>query len=140
MDTRKIKLIHPDAQIPTKKHSQDAGYDCFLIEDLVLKPKSHLRFNMGFAIEIKDGEMLTVRSRSSTKMKGVSCAETTCDPGYTGELYGFLINHSDEEITFTKGSRVVQLVFLKIQNNQELVEGQLTTSERGQRGFGSTGT
>ena len=137
---RNIKLLHPDAKIPYKKNKLDAGYDCYLIQDITIPPYSKIRFSLGFAIDIKSGQMLTVRSRSSTKMKGLSCAQTTCDAGYTGELYAFLINHTSEPVTFLKGQRAVQLVFVKLAEFHQIVEGELDEiSERGKKGFGSSG-
>jgi dUTP pyrophosphatase len=138
MTVRRIKLLHPDAKIPTRTHEYDAGYDCYLVEDLTLKPRSFLKFSLGFAIQIKEGQMMTIRSRSSTKVKGASCSETTCDAGYTGQLYGFLINHTDQELQFKKGERCVQIVFIKI-STEEIVEGTLPESQRGSKGFGSSG-
>ena len=138
---RNIKLLHPDAKIPIKKHPSDAGWDCFTIEDLTLPPYSSTKFPLGLAVDIKPGELLTIRSRSSTKIQGCSCTQTTCDAGYTGQLHGFLINHTSKTVTFAKGSRVVQLVFIKLSDHHELKEGELdtTTSKRGDNGFGSTG-
>ena len=136
---RKIKLIYPEVKIPTKTYSLDAGYDCYLIEDLIVPAYSAIKFPLGFAIQINPNEMLTIRSRSSAKLKGVSCAESTCDAGYTGQLHGFLINHTSKDIFFSKGERVVQLVFVKIAESSTLVPGQLGDTERGSAAFGASG-
>lgn len=143
MAVRLIKLLHPNAKMPVKVHAQDAGYDHFLCEDITLEPRECIRFPLGIAVEIKTGQMLSVRSRSSTKLKGVSCSQTTCDAGYNGELYGFLINHTDNRITWNAGDRVVQLVFLKLPEPYVLTElapqENLPPSSRNTAGFGSTG-
>lgn len=140
---RKVKLLHPDSKLPSKKYQHDAGFDHYLIEDLTIPARSFVRFPLGIAIEIKENEFLTIRSRSSMKMKGLSCAETTCDSFYTGELFGFLINHSKKDIALKKGDRAIQLVFQKITPHEGLValepEDQLPQGERGSAGFGSTG-
>jgi len=137
---RLIKRLHPDAKLPLKKHKFDAGSDVFLIEDVTLKPYSSTMVPLGIAVQIKPGEMLTIRSRSSTKIKGISCTQTTCDAGYTGELKTFLINHTDKAVEFKKGERVFQLVFIKISENSEFVEAvELPSSSRNDSGFGSTG-
>lgn len=138
--SRSITMLHPDARIPVKKYESDAGYDVFLVEDVSLKPFSSVRIPLGFGIQIKQGQMLTVRSRSSTKMRGVSCTQTTCDAGYTGQLHGFLINHTNQHITFSKGDRVVQLVFLTLAPSSVLRQGILPLSSREGQGFGSTGS
>lgn len=136
---RKVKLLHSDAKVPIKKHPLDAGYDCFLIEKCTIPAYSSIKIPLGIAIEIKPNEMLTIRSRSSAKTKGVSCTENTCDAGYTGQLFAFLINHTSESVSFEKGERVVQLVFVKIAEHEQLVIGELDETTRGNTGFGSTG-
>lgn len=140
---RKVKLLHPDSKLPSKKYIHDAGFDHYLIQDIVVPAKSFVRFPLGIAVEIKADEFLTIRSRSSMKMKGLSSADTTCDSFYTGELFGFLINHSEQDINLKKGERAVQLVFQKIPTHEELVaiepEEKLPQKERGNAGFGSTG-
>ena len=137
--TRTIKLLHPYAKIPIKKHPYDAGYDCYLIQDLVLPPYSSTKFPLGFAIQIKPSQMLTIRSRSSTKSLGISCTQTTCDAGYTGQLFGFLINHTSEIVRFSIGERVVQLVFISLASPEPIIPGQLDWSDRNSSGFGSSG-
>lgn len=141
MEDRLFKLLHPDAKLPIKKHELDAGADHYLIQDLTLKPRGTLVFPLGIAAQIKPGELLTIRSRSSTKLKGVSCAQTTCDPGYTGELYGFLINHTDQQIVFKKGERVVQLTYVQLAPNYncKIAETLPDIGERKDKRFGSTG-
>lgn len=138
-NVRKIKFFHEDVKIPVKKYCHDAGYDCYLIEDLTIAPYSHCKFPLGFGIQIKPGQMLTVRSRSSTKMRGVSCCQTTCDAGYTGQLYGFLVNHTNQQVKFFKGDRVVQLVFVQLSSSTTIIPGILDESDRSNKGFGSTG-
>lgn len=136
---RNIKLLHPAAKIPTRNHPLDAGHDCYLVEDIILEPHSSYRVPLGFAIQIKQNQMLTVRSRSSTKVKGVSCTQTTCDAGYTGQISAFLINHSSQRVIFKKGDRVVQLVFIRLSGVNTITEGILPESSRGSKGFGSSG-
>ena len=139
---RHIQLLHPHAKVPSRKHDLDAGMDCYLIEDLVLPPLGHCCVPLGIAVQIKPNQLLTVRSRSSTKMRGASCIDTTCDAGYTGQLCGFLVNHTDEQIKWSRGDRVVQLVFHQIPPSYPLkvTQSLQSTSTRQKKGFGSTGT
>lgn len=138
-DSRAIELVHPAAKLPKRSYPYDAGLDHYLVEDIVLKPYQTITFGLGLKIETKPGQMLTIRSRGSTKMKGVSCTETTCDAGYVGELKGFLTNHTDQIVTFKKGDRAVQLVFIKLAEPAQLVQRPLPAGLRGTKGFGSTG-
>lgn len=138
--TRQIKLLHPLAKVPLKKHQTDAGYDVFLVSDLTLKPREIKRVPLGLAVEIKEDEFLTIYSRSSAKLNGISVADNACDSGYTGELYAFMINHNENQVNYKTGDRVVQLVFKKVSASYEfkLVE-DLKSGLRGTNGFGSTG-
>ena len=137
---RKIKLLDPNAKIPTKAYPFDAGYDVYLTKDLTIPPKEMIQFKLGFAVEIHPGEMLTIRSRSSAKRKGVFCCDSTCDAGYTGQISAFIINYSNNTQEFKAGDRIVQIVWHNIPHTFKLVEGQLSESTRGTRGFGSSGS
>lgn len=138
---RRVILLREGAKLPVKKHYTDAGYDCYLCEDVTIPPHSLLKVPLGLAVDILPGEMLSIRSRSSTKVKGVMCADSTCDTGYTGQLWTFLVNVTSEPVSFKKGERVVQLVFHRLAHEpMELtLAPALDSTPRGENGFGSTG-
>jgi dUTP pyrophosphatase len=136
---RKVKLFHPDARTPSKKYLTDAGWDCYNIEDFTLKPRESKRIPLGIGLQVRNGEYVSVNTRSSIKLKGASALDSVCDAGYTGELYGYIINNTDKQLLFKKGERVFQIVISKIPYIEYLSEGELPESERGTNGFGSTG-
>lgn len=136
---RKIKLLHPEAKLPYKKYLNDSGWDVYTPETTVIKANSMSKINLGLAVEVKPGQMMTVRSRSSTKLKGIMCADTTCDADYTGELFAFVYNTTDKPITIEKGQRIVQIVFTKLALHADMEEGELPKGERDLQCLGSTG-
>ena len=140
--SRAIKLLHENAKVPTKTYKLDAGYDCYLVADLTIPAKSTIKLELGFAIEVKEGEVMSIRSRGSTKNKGVIAADSTCDAGYRGPLFAFLYNTTDQTVQFKKGDRIVQLVFEKLSDhyNIPIVEKGLPLSERDTASLGSSGS
>lgn len=136
---RRVVLIHPDSRLPSKTYEEDAGYDVYNPEEVTLYPNQIKKVALGIAIEIRRGEMCTIRSRSSTKARGVACAENTCDAGYTGQLFAMMVNHTTEPVVFKKNERIVQLVFVNINHSDELIQGPLPVLSRGSKGFGSSG-
>lgn len=137
--SRKVKLIHPEARVPRKNYINDSGWDVYVPETTTLEAKAMTRLYLGLAIEVKPGQMMTVRSRSSTKMKGLMCADTTCDADYTGEVFAYVYNTTDKPITVERGERIVQVVFTKLASHTIMEEGDLPEGARGNRGLGSSG-
>ena len=139
--TRAITLFHKDAKIPVKAHKLDAGHDCYLVDDLIIPAKSTVMLEMGFAVEVKEGEVMSIRSRGSTKKRGIVATDSTCDAGYRGPLFAFLYNTTNEAVFFKKGDRVVQLVFEKLSECYDvpIVQRQLPFSERDKANLGSSG-
>ncbi len=85
-----------------------------------------------------------VRPRSGLALKhGISVVNSpgTIDAGYRNEVGVILINHGDKPFTFSKGERIAQLVIQKLPEIEAVEVTELSSpSERGQAGFGSTGT
>lgn len=138
---RYIKLLKEDVKVPTKKHPTDAGWDVYLPERLTLEPGQFKLVRLGFAIQCKPGEYLTISARSSSAVLGIHVPTAVSDAGYTGELHFFLHNFSTETRIFEKNERVFQLIFINLTPNFPIeVSSELPiTSPRGVDGFGSTG-
>ena len=110
--------------------------------DLVLQPLERRLIRTGLALAIPHGYEAQVRPRSGLALKhGLTLpnAPATIDSDYRGELMIPMINLGTEPVAVTRGMRIAQLVFQRIEQI-ELVEVQgLPASERGGGGFGSTG-
>jgi dUTP pyrophosphatase len=123
----------------------DSGFDLRSSVGGVLKPLERMLVSTGIYFELPDGYELQVRPRSGLAAKhGITVLNTpgTVDTGYRGEVKVILVNLSNDTFTFEKGERVAQAVIASRVSTDfgELVEvTNLSSSERGVEGFGSTG-
>ncbi|MFA6022534.1 MAG: dUTP diphosphatase [Candidatus Pacearchaeota archaeon] len=138
----KIKLLKENAIIPSYAKEGDAGMDLFSTEKYLVKKGERVLVSTGLAVEIPIGYEMQVRPRSGLALKkGISIVNTpgTVDSGYRGEIGIIIINHGEEDFEINSGDKIAQAVLNKIETAEvELVE-ELSESERGAGGFGSTG-
>jgi dUTP pyrophosphatase len=140
-----IKLInkshHP---LPQYETQASAGVDlrAFLPQPIVLKPMERVLIPTGLYLELPLGVEAQVRSRSGLALKkgiAVLNAPGTVDADYRGEVGVILINLSKEDFPIQDGDRIAQLVLARHERaSWQLVE-ELSSSDRGTGGFGSTG-
>jgi dUTP pyrophosphatase len=115
--------------------------DLCSVEEAVLQPNIAQAVPTGLALELPPGYEAQVRPRSGLALKfGISVPNSpgTIDPGYRGEVKVILINLGREPYTIHKGDRIAQMVVAKYEA-VEVVEGELSTTDRGAGGFGSSG-
>ncbi|MFA4995565.1 MAG: dTMP kinase [Patescibacteria group bacterium] len=136
----KVKKLHPDAIVPEFAHHNDAGMDLFSIENCVLKPNEVLSIKTGLAIEIPDDHVALIWDKSGLATKhSIKTMGGVMDAGYRGEYHVSLLNLGQEDYIIEKGDKVAQLLVQKIEHpNIQIVE-ELSASDRGMNGFGSTG-
>lgn len=138
----RVKRIHEDAKLPLQARAGDAGMDLYSIEELTIAPGEWQLVKTGLQIELPQGTEGQVRPRSGLALKhGITVLNSpgTIDEGYRGEVAIILINHSKVAFTIEKHMRIAQLV-VQLVPQVELVEvEELSTSERGAQGFGSSG-
>ena len=160
-----IKLLHPDARVPTVTHAgSDLGFDLYSIEEAWLEPGVPIKVRTGVAVEGPEGFGFVLGDRSSMAAKGVTYAGGRIDAGYRGELLVCLINvnqplysinttvdreghvtgvsleKSDVRVHIRKGDKIVQMSpFLAMTHYEVKVVDALSESARAQRGFGSSG-
>jgi len=140
-----VKIIntsnHP---LPHYETSASAGMDlrANLSEPRVLKPLERSIVGTGLFIELPVGIEAQVRSRSGlAAKKGVTVlnAPGTIDADYRGEIGVILVNLSNEDFTIENGERIAQLVIAKHERAEWEVADELSETDRGEGGFGSTG-
>ncbi len=140
----RIKKTHPSAIIPTRARPGDSGLDLHALlpdGDAFIHPGERRRFRTGIAIELPDGHEGQVRPRSGlADRNGVQPVLGTIDNGYRGELQVNLFNLSFEGCKVRNGDRIAQLVIQQVAFPEivEVIE-ELSYTERGDGGFGSTG-
>lgn len=140
-----FRRLRPEAKVPSRAYSGDAGYDLSAAESAILAPGERVVVRTGIAVAIPDGYAGLVLPRSGLSVRhGISLVNTPglIDPGYRGEIMVPLINHDREE-TFEveAGMRIAQLVLVRAAEAQfvsvELLEEGIDA--RGEGGFGSSG-
>ena len=142
MTTIRFKLLDNSATIPVQAHPGDAGMDLSSIEDATIAPGARRLVRTGLAVEIPFGFEGQVRPRSGLALKhGVTVLNTpgTIDAGYRGEIGVVLANFGDAPFAVEKGMRIAQLVIAAVAEVAVEVVGELSQSERGAGGYGSSG-
>jgi dUTP pyrophosphatase len=139
-----IKKLHPDAVIPKYATEGSAGFDLTALEDVTLSPGDTKLIKTGLAVAVPVGYELQVRPRSGTSLKTplrVANAPGTVDSDYRGEVC-VIITHSGAvsgEQVVKKGDRIAQGVVCPIIQVEFVETTDLSATERGSGGFGSTG-
>jgi dUTP pyrophosphatase len=135
--------LRDDAVLPARAHSGDAGMDLSACETVTIGVGERAVVGTGLAVEIPEGHAGLVVPRSGLALRhGLSTvnAPGVIDAGYRGEVRVILLN-TDKEHTFTvePGMRVAQLLVVPVVAVNVVETVALTTSDRGDGGFGSSG-
>lgn len=133
-----LKLA-PDAILPTRAHSDDAGLDLYGLEDAILPPQGGKMLRTGIALALPSGHVGMIADRSSLAKKGVKTSGGVIDAGYRGEIQVVVWNLSKEEIRLSRGERIAQLLIFPIATPAVQEVQELDSTVRGTGGFGSTG-
>lgn len=137
-----IQRLRPDAVVPGRAYSGDAGLDLSSCERVELAPGERALVPTGLAVAIPEGYAGFVQPRSGLAAKhGISIVNTPglVDSGYRGELLVNLVNTDKREsFTIEAGMRIAQLVILPVPELELVEVEELPESERGVRGFGSS--
>jgi dUTP pyrophosphatase len=146
----KIKKIHDLAKIPVRANPTDAGADLFSVEECVISPLSRKLIKTGIVIEIPDYKSISsalpmyygrIAPRSGLAFKhGIDVMAGVIDSSYRGEIGVILYNtDKDNEFKVNVGDRIAQLI-IESHYNFDFVEiTELSETERGSGGFGSSG-
>ena len=132
-----------DAVLPRYQTAGSAGMDICSTEEVVLGPLERRLVPTGLRVAIPQGYEGQVRPRSGLALKmGVTMVNTpgTIDSDYRGEIKCILINLSSESVRLEKGERIAQLVIVPVAQAELAVVDDLDGTERGEGGFGSTGS
>jgi len=138
------RLPHHDGlPLPTRQTTGAAGYDvCSAEPEFTIDPQQRRLVRTGLALAIPAGYEAQVRPRSGLAVKhGLTLPNSpaTIDSDYRGELMIPMINLGAEPVVVTRGMRIAQLVFQRVEAVELQEVAELPPSERGEGGFGSTG-
>ena len=139
---RIVNIKSEFGHVPQYQTPGSAGCDLTSAEKYTLKPGEYYLFKTGIYLEIPDGYEGQIRPRSGLALKhGVTVlnAPGTIDSDYRGEVKVLLINHSKKDFEVSNGDRIAQLVFSKVEQAQFVLKNDVSSTDRGSGGFGSTG-
>ncbi|MEB7451264.1 dUTP pyrophosphatase [Staphylococcus chromogenes] len=169
MDQLQIKLLSKNATLPTRNHSTDAGFDIYAAETVILEPQEKALISTDIAVNIPKGYVGLLTSRSGVSSKTHLVVETgKIDAGFHGNMKINIKNDAQCSGSFTslkvigvdesefkpfgsgeyevgtyqinKGDKLAQLVIVPIVTPQlQEVDEFSEVSERGEKGFGSSG-
>ena len=137
-----VKLLHPEARLPTRAHPGDGGADLFAIEAVSIPAGERREVGTGLAMEIPQGFGGFVQPRSGLAFKhGIMVVNSPglIDSGYRGEIRVCLYNSGDEAFEIEAGERIAQLVVQRIEEPGFTTKGGLGETSRNDGGFGSSG-
>jgi len=138
----KIKKLNQEALIPSYQTEEAAGFDLHSVDEVIIKKGERKLISTGLAFEIEKGYEVQIRPRSGLAFKhGVSVLNSpgTIDSDYRGEIKVLLINLGDKDFEIKKGDRIAQAVIAPVVQAKILEVDELSSTERGSGGFGSTG-
>ena len=127
---------------PRKAHEDDAAFDLRSRVDAVIPSGKITLVPTGVFMELPVGYEAQVRPRSGLALKhGITVLNTpgTIDAGYRGEVGVILINAGPADFTIARGDRIAQMVVQKLADVELVAAEQLSETNRGAGGFGSTG-
>ena len=141
----RVKKLHPDATIPKYAKSGDAGMDMHTIAQGEADEYGNMVYKTGLAFEIPDGHVGLIYPRSSVSKTPHSLRNHVgvIDSGYRGEIifkFGWVESSSIETQVYNKGDRIGQIMIIPYPKVEFVESEELSDTDRGSGGFGSTGS
>ena len=137
----KFQRLRKSATIPQYAHDDDAAFDLYSTEDVVIWPGRRYVFQIGIASEFPRGWYVSVRGKSGLALKfGIDVLAGVIDAGYRGEWGVVVANLGDQPWQVEIGEKIAQASLLPLPDQAKIVEVKsLKETKRGKGGFGSTG-
>jgi dUTP pyrophosphatase len=141
-----LKIVNKSTNpLPKYETQSSAGMDlrAFLIEPVTLQPLERTLIPTGLFVELPEEYEAQIRPRSGMAYKhGITVLNTpgTIDSDYRGEIKIILVNLSNQPFTINNGDRIAQMIIAKYQQMQPVEVSELSDTQRGEGGFGHTGT
>ena len=133
-------MLDSGAQMPTRAHETDAGYDLYAAHNAYIRAHGGIAIDTGVHIQIPRGMYGLVAGRSGLNFKqGVICPQGTIDSGFCGAIRVKLYNNGGRDYEFVAGDKISQLVILPVITPRLGLVDMFPQTERGDNGFGSTG-
>jgi dUTP pyrophosphatase len=140
MKVLKFQLLDNSAKLPEFAHTDDAGFDIFSNEDVKISKGKVYGVSTGISSEIPKGCFVSIRDKSGLAIKdGIHVMGGVIDAGYRGEWKVILVNLGEKDFIIEKGNKIAQGILEKLEKVKIVKTKSLTSSKRGEKGFGSTG-
>lgn len=139
MQNLKIFRSSVDARLPELGSDGAAGYDLFSVEDQVISGRNQALVSTGLSLEIPLGFYAQVKSRSGLATKGIHVGAGVIDADYRGVVKVLLMNHGSEPFSVENGAKIAQMLILPVLHPVLEEVKCLSSTARGESGFGSTG-
>lgn len=140
-----FRKLEPSARLPTRATAQAAGMDLYACcESITIEPGGRALIPTGLSMAMPPGFEAQIRPRSGLALKhGITVLNSpgTIDADYRGPVGVILINLGNEPFEIKSEDRIAQMVLNKVETPRRIIQvPELPSTERGQGGFGSTGT
>ena len=135
-----VSKLSDKATIPTKGSVMAAGYDLYSAHDYILKSKGKIVAQTDIQVKVPSGTYGRIAPRSSIAWKHhIDIGAGVIDADYRGNVGIVMFNHSDEDFCVKAGDKIAQLICEKISYPELKILSSLEETERGDKGFGSSG-
>jgi len=136
----KVLLVDDTGKVPTRSNEYDAGFDLYSVENVIIAPQSRKTVKTGISLEMPRHMAGLIWPRSGLSVKsGIDVLAGVIDSGYRGEIIVCLYNTSKDVVEIKHGDRVAQIIFQEVPLVSLSLSNTLGSSQRGDKGFGSTG-
>lgn len=135
-----VKLLAPNAHLPTRGSAQAAGLDLYAIETFSLRSGERRVARTGISIELPEDHVGLVWDRSGwAARRGLTVLAGVVDADYRGEVGVVLLNTGIVDFKIHAGERIAQLLIQKVEMLEPIAVTDLTYTDRAGNGWGSTG-
>lgn len=139
MELRIQKLLI-SAKLPVYAQDGDAGFDLYAIESVVIPAGARVLVGTGIVMEIPDGYSGLIWDKSGlSNTYGLKTLGGVVDAGYRGEVRVGIVNLSANDFEVKEGNKIAQMLIQKVEHPELILVEELSETERGANGFGSTG-
>lgn len=136
----KIKKLVPEATLPQIAKVGDAAMDLVACKDYALAKGEKVLISTGIAMAIPAGFWGNIRDRSGLAAKhGLHTIAGVIDPNYRGEILVAMVNLGSEDYQIKAGDRIAQMLIQKFEDIEIEESSELEETNRGEKGFGSSG-
>lgn len=138
----KFKKVHENAVVPSKATKGAAGYDITAVAHSIIEGPDYgyVEYRTGLAMEVPEGWVVKIYPRSSISKTGLLLANDVgiIDSDYRGEIF-LRFKYVKDTAKYKDGDRIAQMVIERIRPIEFVEVEELSDTERGEKGFGSTG-